>query len=395
MKKNNNENESLKKIINSNIVNDYEVLTDDGWVKIKKIHTTIPYDVYHLKLDDGKELKCADNHIVFDENFNEVFVKNLEIGDRIQINSENKEKLSIVISKDLLDYQETMYDLELDESSNHRYYTNNILSHNTHLAKQLAKHVFNDEDSLMRIDMSEYMEKHTVSKLIGSPPGYIGYEEGGQLTEKVRRKPYAVILFDEIEKAHRDVFNVLLQLLDEGRLTDGLGRKVDFRNTLVILTSNVGIKKLSQFGTGIGFNTSSSALNEEIKAKAVLEKEMKDKFPPEFLNRIDETIIFNSLTKEDIGKIIHNEIEILEERLKDKGFKIKLSKTAIEYLVEKGYDKEYGARPLNRAIHKFVEIPIAQEMLKNKIKDGDTINVSYNKKDDVIVIKTGTPKNEE
>jgi ATP-dependent Clp protease ATP-binding subunit ClpC len=265
----------------------------------------------------------------------------------------------------------------------------------THLAKQLAKHVFNDEDSLIRIDMSEYMEKHTVSKLIGSPPGYIGYEEGGQLTEKVRRKPYAVILFDEIEKAHRDVFNVLLQLLDEGRLTDGLGRKVDFRNTLVILTSNVGIKKLSQFGTGIGFNTASSVINEEIKAKAVLEKEMKDKFPPEFLNRIDETIIFNSLTKEDIGKIIHNEIEIVEERLKDKGFKIKLTKTAIDYLVEKGYDKEYGARPLNRAIHKFVEIPIAQEMLKNKIKDGDTINVSYNKKDDVIVIKTGTSKNEE
>jgi len=257
----------------------------------------------------------------------------------------------------------------------------------TYLAKLLAEHVFGDEDNLLRMDMSEYMEKFSVSRLIGPPPGYVGYEEGGQLTEKVRRKPHSVILFDEIEKAHDDVFNLLLQLLDEGHLTDGLGRKVNFRNTLIIMTSNIGVKELSQFGTGLGFNTGAEIANEEERARNIIEKALKKKFKPEFLNRIDDTVIFNGLSSEDIHKIIYNELENLEGRINEMGFELKLGKNAIKYLADKGYDPEYGARPLARTIQRYVEDPIADEVLSGNASEGDTLRIDYDEKSEKIVIK--------
>ena len=257
----------------------------------------------------------------------------------------------------------------------------------TYLAKLLAEHVFGDEESIVRMDMSEYMEKHTVSRLIGAPPGYVGYEEGGQLTEKVRRKPHAVILFDEIEKAHPDVFNLLLQLLDEGHLTDGSGRKVNFRNTLIIMTSNIGVNELSQFGKGLGFSTGAEIANEEERAAAIIQKALKKKFKPEFLNRIDEAIIFNGLKKKDIDKIIYNELEGLEKRINEMGYELKLGKNAIDFLAKKGYDPEYGARPLARTIQRYVEDPIADEVLGGNVNEGDTLRIDYDDKKETIVIK--------
>jgi len=256
----------------------------------------------------------------------------------------------------------------------------------TYLAKLLAREVFGDEDNIVRMDMSEYMEKHSVSRLVGPPPGYVGYEEGGQLTEKVRRKPHSVILFDEIEKAHSDVFNILLQLLDEGHLTDGLGRKVNFRNTLIIMTSNIGVKELSQFGKGLGFTTGAEIANEEERARAIIEKALKKKFKPEFLNRIDEAIIFNGLKKDDIDKIIYKDLESLEKRINEMGFQLKLGKNAIDFLAKKGYDPEYGARPLARTIQRYVEDPIADEVLSGNVNDGDMLRIDYDEKLDNIVI---------
>ncbi len=263
----------------------------------------------------------------------------------------------------------------------------------TLLAKLLAEHVFGDADALVRMDMSEYMEKHSVSRLVGAPPGYVGYEQGGQLTEKVRRKPHCVILFDEIEKAHDDVFNLLLQLLDEGQLTDGLGRKVNFKNALIILTSNIGVREANSFGKNMGFDTASSILNEESRAREIIEKALKKKFRPEFLNRIDEAIVFNGLKEEDIHKIIYVEIEKLEKRIGEMNFKLKISKEAIEFLVKQGYDEAYGARPLGRAIQHFIEDPVADEILNGTIHEGETINITFDKEKEEIVVKgIKTPK---
>ena len=244
----------LKKITNTTSVSDYEILTDNGWENIENLHETISYQVYELITQSGKSLKCADNHIVFDENFNERFVIELKTGDKIIVEGINgKFDVDEVVSVTDLGYSEIMYDLELPSSSNHRYYTSGILSHNTELSKALADYLFNDDAALIKIDMSEYMEPHSVAKLIGSPPGYVGYEEGGQLTEKVRNRPYSVILFDEIEKAHPLVTNILLQLLDEGRLTDGNGKEINFKNTIIIMTSNTGSQELSE-NKQLGFN---------------------------------------------------------------------------------------------------------------------------------------------
>jgi ATP-dependent Clp protease ATP-binding subunit ClpC len=235
----------------------------------------------------------------------------------------------------------------------------------TYLAKQLAKEIFGSEDSLIRVDMSEYQEKHTVSKLVGAPPGYVGYEEGGLLTEKVKNKPYSVILFDEVEKAHKDVFTVLLQILDDGHVTDSLGRKINFKNTLIILTSNLGVKKLQDFGTGIGF--SSNAYSNEEAKKQMLMKEMKNFFAPEFINRIDDTIVFNTLSPEDIKKITKIELDKLMSRLVDMKYDIKYDESLIDYLSKVGYDEAYGARPLKRAIQDKVEDFLSEEVLLNKV----------------------------
>ena len=256
----------------------------------------------------------------------------------------------------------------------------------THLAKQLAKEMFGSEDSLIRVDMSEYQEKHSVSKLVGAPPGYVGYEEGGQLTEKVKNKPYSVILFDEVEKAHKDIFTILLQILDDGYATDSLGRKINFKNTLIILTSNLGVKKLQDFGTGIGFSNNTYA-NEEAK-KQVLMKEMKNFFSPEFLNRIDDTIVFNSLTPEDIKKITDIELKKLVNRLSDIKYKIVYDDTLVEYLAKVGYDEMYGARPLKRAIQDKVEDLLSEEVLTGKMVEGKTYNIKVDN-DEIKISKKG------
>jgi len=260
----------------------------------------------------------------------------------------------------------------------------------TLLAKLLAEHIFGDSDALVRMDMSEYMEKHSVSRMVGPPPGYVGYDQGGQLTEKVRRKPHCVILFDEIEKAHEDVFNLLLQLLDEGMLTDGLGRKVNFKNALIILTSNIGVKEINSFGKPMGFETGSVSLNEENRAREIIEKALKKKFRPEFLNRIDEAIIFNGLSEEDIHKIIYVEIANLEKRISEMNYKLKISKEAIEFLGKQGYDEAYGARPLARVISHYIEDALADDILNGKIKEGETITVNYINEN--IVLKTEKTK---
>jgi len=256
----------------------------------------------------------------------------------------------------------------------------------TQLCKILAKHLFDSEDSLIRVDMSEFMEKFAVSRLIGAPPGYVGHDDGGQLTEKVRRKPYSVILFDEIEKAHSEVFNILLQVLDDGQLTDSVGRKINFKNTVIIMTSNNGSRQLKDFGTGIGFNTKVKEDQKRDQEKEVIEKELKKTFAPEFLNRIDEIITFNSLTKEDIYKIIDIELEKVVGRIRKMDFDLELSDDAKEYISEKGYDPEYGARPLKRAIQKYIEDPLTEEIIKSNPKKGSKMSLEYDKENDSMVV---------
>jgi ATP-dependent Clp protease ATP-binding subunit ClpC len=254
----------------------------------------------------------------------------------------------------------------------------------TELARSLARYMFDSEDALVRIDMSEYMEKFTVSRLIGAPPGYVGYEEGGQLTEKVRRKPYSVILLDEIEKAHPDIYNILLQVLDDGQLTDGLGRKVDFKNTLIIMTSNIGVRQLKDFGDGVGFATQARSQNVDENNKAVIEKALKRTFSPEFLNRIDDVIIFNSLTREHIFQIIDILMKGVMKRLSNLGFGLELTEDAKAFLAEKGYDQQFGARPLHRAIQKYLEDPLAEEILNLHVKAGDMLIADVDKENNKL-----------
>ncbi|MBT0608727.1 ATP-dependent Clp protease ATP-binding subunit [Aequorivita echinoideorum] len=257
----------------------------------------------------------------------------------------------------------------------------------TQLAKVLARELFDSESALIRIDMSEYMEKFAISRLIGAPPGYVGYEEGGQLTEKIRRKPYAVVLLDEIEKAHPDVFNMLLQVLDDGYLTDSLGRKIDFRNTIIIMTSNIGARQLKDFGQGVGFGTSARKSQEEAYSKSVIENALKKTFAPEFLNRIDDVMVFNPLEREDIHKIIDIELDKLFLRIGDLGYDLKLTEKAKDYIADKGFDKQYGARPLNRAIQKYIEDALAEEIINNSLEEGDSITMDFDEKAEELTIK--------
>ncbi len=256
----------------------------------------------------------------------------------------------------------------------------------TELAKVLASYLFDKEDTLVRIDMSEYMEKFSVSRLVGAPPGYVGYEEGGQLTEKVRRKPYSVVLLDEIEKAHPDVFNILLQVLDDGILTDGLGRRVDFRNTIIIMTSNIGVRDLKDFGSGIGFASKAKQENSEENMRSTIQNALKRAFSPEFLNRLDDVIVFNSLKREDIHKIIDLSLGKLFARITQLGYTVELTDKAKDFLSEKGYDQQFGARPLNRAIQKYLEDPIAEEILKGEIEQGGTLLADYPGEGDLLTI---------
>ncbi|MGB6084753.1 ATP-dependent Clp protease ATP-binding subunit [Moheibacter sp.] len=256
----------------------------------------------------------------------------------------------------------------------------------TQLAKVLATELFDSPDALIRIDMSEYMEKFAISRLIGAPPGYVGYEEGGQLTEAVRRKPYSVILLDEIEKAHPDVYNILLQILDDGHITDSLGRKVDFRNTIIILTSNIGTRQLKEFGDGVGFGTTAKKESSDERAKSTIENALKKTFAPEFLNRIDDIIVFNPLSREDIYNIIDIELEKLYKRLSDLGYHVELTEEAKNFIADKGFDKDYGARPLRRALQKYIEDPMAEEIINSEITEGDKLLIALNEAKDGVEI---------
>ena len=254
----------------------------------------------------------------------------------------------------------------------------------TQLAKILASEIFDSEENLIRIDMSEYMEKFAISRLIGAPPGYVGYEEGGQLSEKVRRRPYSVILLDEVEKAHPDIFNMLLQVLDDGFLTDSLGRKINFQNTIIIMTSNIGARQVKDFGTGLGFETAAQKAQTSDIEKGVIEKELKKTFSPEFLNRIDDIVIFNALEQQDIRKIVDIELKKLISRVEKLGYQINVTDAAKDFIAEKGFDVKYGARPLNRAIQKHVEDLVAENVVSNSIKEGDLIHIDKNKKEDAL-----------
>ncbi|MEZ0607607.1 ATP-dependent Clp protease ATP-binding subunit [Fibrella sp. WM1] len=262
----------------------------------------------------------------------------------------------------------------------------------TELAKVLATYLFDKDDALVRIDMSEYMEKFSVSRLVGAPPGYVGYEEGGQLTEKIRRKPYSVVLLDEIEKAHPDVFNILLQVLDDGILTDGLGRRVDFRNTIIIMTSNIGVRDLKDFGAGIGFASKSKTENQDELMKSTIQSALRKAFSPEFLNRLDDVIVFNSLQREDIHKIIDLMLNKLLGRVLNLGYNVELTEKAKDFLAEKGYDQQYGARPLARAIQRYLEDPVAEEILKGELKEGDVIQADYSGEGESLTITVKKPE---
>jgi len=262
----------------------------------------------------------------------------------------------------------------------------------TQLAKVLAKYLFDTDDALIRIDMTEYMEKFSISRLVGAPPGYVGYEEGGQLTEKVRRKPYSIILLDEIEKAHPDVFNLLLQVLDDGHMTDGLGRKIDFKNTILIMTSNIGARQLADFGSGVGFGTKAKEDSRDENAKTVIQNALRKAFAPEFLNRIDDMILFKSLQRESIHKIIDLELAKLYGRINDLGYQIQLTEKAKDFIVDKGYDEKFGARPLKRAIQKYIEDPLAEEIIKSHLKSGDTIKLDIEEGHEELTVKIDKPK---
>lgn len=372
----------MKKFTNTIDVSDYEVLTDTGFEDIKKIHTTIEYEVYVLKTENN-EVRCADNHLVFNEKYEAVFVKDLEIGQKIVTSS----GLSEVLLIEKTNQFEEMFDLELYDG-NRRYFTNGVLSHNTETVKALTEYYFGSESNLIRIDMSEYQEKFNVSRLIGSPPGYVGHEDGGQLTEQVRRKPYSVVLFDEVEKAHPDIFNTLLQVLDEGRLTDSLGRTVDFTNTIIIMTSNIGAKRVSDFGVGIGFESKTSIATQKAHVESVIRKELKNKFSPEFLNRLDDIILFDGLQEEDVVKIVDIELTKLIERMEDQGYKIKINKNVKVFLAQKGYDATYGARPLKRAIQNYVEDILADAIINKVMEKGSTVyTISYKTGEDKLFLK--------
>jgi len=370
-----------KKFTRTFDLSDYEILTDTGFKDLVSLHETIPYEVWNLKLSNGYELECADDHIVFDDKMNEIFVKNLEIGDRVKTD----DGFAVVTSVTNLGYSESMYDFQLSDNSDRRYFTNGILSHNTELAKQIAKYMFDTEDALIRLDMSEYMEKISLTRIQGSAPGYVGYEDANVL-DKIRRKPYSVVLFDEIEKAHPDIFNLFLQMLDDGHVTDSHGRKISFKNCIILMTSNVGTRIIKDFGTGLGFNTKAKTQSGNDDVKSILEKELKKKFAPEFINRLDEIIYFKDLGKDEILKIIELELAKTIGRATQIGYNLVITDELKEHLVEVGYDPQFGARPLKRAIQKWIDDYITEFIIESNPQQGSTLTISYDKENEVSVV---------
>lgn len=367
---------TYRKFIEQIDVNDYQVETDDGFVDIVSINKTIPYLTYYVETEDDLKLTCADKHIVFKNDYSEVYVEDLKQGDEI-ITQNGISKIKEIKN---LGYEENMYDLELSNESNHRYYTNGILSHNTLIAKKLAEEIFGDDKALVRIDMSEYSEKNSVARLTGAAPGYIGYESGGQLTEAIKNKQYCVLLLDEIEKADSEIYNLFLQLFDDGRLTDSSGQIINFKNVIVLMTSNIGAKKASEFGHKIGFLS-----NEEDNKKSIIEKEMKSKFTPEFLNRIDKIVYFNNLSDNDLKKITKLEINKFVERVNSIGYNVTYTDNIVEYISQKAIKKkEYGARPIIRLVQNELEDKLTDEILMGNFENGHTFCFDF--KDDNIII---------
>lgn len=367
---------TYRKFIEQIDVNDYQVETDDGFVDIVSINKTIPYLTYYVETEDDLTLTCADKHIVFKNDYSEVYVEDLKQGDEI-ITQNGISKIKEIKN---LGYEENMYDLELSNESNHRYYTNGILSHNTLIAKKLAEEIFGDDKALVRIDMSEYSEKNSVARLTGAAPGYIGYESGGQLTEAIKNKQYCVLLLDEIEKADSEIYNLFLQLFDDGRLTDSSGQIINFKNVIVLMTSNIGAKKASEFGHKIGFLS-----NEEDNKKSIIEKEMKGKFTPEFLNRIDKIVYFNNLSDNDLKKITKLEINKFVERVNSIGYNVTYTDNIVEYISQKAIKKkEYGARPIIRLVQNELEDKLTDEILMGNFENGHTFCFDF--KDDNIII---------
>lgn len=367
---------TYRKFIEQIDVNDYQVETDDGFVDIVSINKTIPYLTYYVETEDELKLTCADKHIVFKNDYSEVYIEDLKQGDEI-ITQNGISKIKEIKN---LGYEENMYDLELSNESNHRYYTNGILSHNTLIAKKLAEEIFGDDKALVRIDMSEYSEKNSVARLTGAAPGYIGYESGGQLTEAIKNKQYCVLLLDEIEKADSEIYNLFLQLFDDGRLTDSSGQIINFKNVIVLMTSNIGAKKASEFGHKIGFLS-----NEEDNKKSIIEKEMKGKFTPEFLNRIDKIVYFNNLNDNDLKKITKLEINKFVERVNSIGYNVTYTDNIVEYLSKKAIKKkEYGARPIIRLVQNELEDKLTDEILMGNFENGHTFCFDF--KDDNIII---------
>lgn len=374
---NNNLSENTyRKFIEQIDVNDYQVETDDGFVDIVSISKTIPYLTYYVETEDDLKLTCADKHIVFKNDYSEVYVEDLKQGDEI-ITQNGISKIKEIKN---LGYEENMYDLELSNESNHRYYTNGILSHNTLIAKKLAEEIFGDENALIRIDMSEYSEKNSVAKLTGAAPGYVGYENGGQLTEAVKNKQHCVLLLDEIEKADQEVYNLFLQLFDEGRLTDSSGQIVNFKNVIVLMTSNVGAKQASDLSSGVGFNTDKSA-----NTKAIIEKSLKKKFTPEFLNRIDKIVYFNNLTDENLKSIVKLEVKKLDDRLKEIHYNLKCDSSVIEFIHAKAIEqKDYGARPIIRLVQDNIEDKITDLLLEKDYKENYVFNATCENNEIII-----------
>lgn len=374
---NNNLSENTyRKFIEQIDVNDYQVETDDGFVDIVSINKTIPYLTYYVETEDNLKLTCADKHIVFKNDYSEVYVEDLKQGDEI-ITQNGISKIKEIKN---LGYEENMYDLELSNESNHRYYTNGILSHNTLIAKKIAEEVFGDERALIRIDMSEYSEKNSIAKLTGAAPGYIGYDNGGQLTEAIKNKQHCVLLLDEIEKADNEVYNIFLQLFDDGRLTDSSGQVVNFKNVIVLMTSNVGAKQASELGKGIGFVTDSEA-----NKKNIIEKEIRKKFTPEFINRIDQIVYFNTLTDENLRSIVELELNKFSKRVQNIGYNITYTENVVNYIHGKAVkQKEMGARPIIRLIQHEVEDVLTDVLLTDEYEEGHTFNIDYT---DKIVIK--------
>ena len=377
----------VRKFTQSFELDNYEILTDSGWVDVEYLHETIPYRVYQLELVNGMELKCADDHIVYLSNGDEVFVKDLMPGDSVITEIGNVDVKSVTD----LNFEENMYDFQLSNSSDRRYFTNGILSHNTELAKQVSKYLFEADDSMIRLDMSEYMEKISINRIIGSPQGYVGYDDSNIL-DRIRRKPYSVILLDEIEKAHPDVQNLFLQALDDGQMTDSHGRKVSFKNCVILMTSNVGTKVIKDFGLGIGFNTTTKNSNQDSDIKSVLEKELKKKFAPEFINRIDGIIYFRDLGRDEILKIVDLELVKTTGRAKKLGFVLDIDQTLKDHLLESGYDSQYGARPLKRAIQKWIDDPVTDYIMENNPKEGSSFFMSYDKEENKTVVTSKKKK---